>query len=98
MADNVTVEVVFALADIQHLRRFVLPPGATAADAVALACKDPAFAAVDVTRAEIGIFGRRVDPTTALGDGDRIEIYRKLRIDPKEARRARSGPRRGPSR
>ncbi|MES2191441.1 MAG: RnfH family protein [Pseudomonadota bacterium] len=38
---------------------------------------------------QIGIWGRRCDPDQVLQDGDRIEIYRKLRVDPKVARRER---------
>jgi putative ubiquitin-RnfH superfamily antitoxin RatB of RatAB toxin-antitoxin module len=98
MADKLTVDIVYAMADIQHLRRLALPPGSTAADALARVGDDPAFAGIDFVRAEIGIFGRRIDAATALSDGDRVEIYRKLRIDPKEARRVRSGVRRGQTR
>lgn len=38
----------------------------------------------------IGIFGRRVALDTRLADGDRVEIYRALSADPKEARRRRA--------
>jgi uncharacterized protein len=37
-----------------------------------------------------GVFGRRVGPEHRLTDGDRVEIYRPLAIDPKEARRRRA--------
>jgi uncharacterized protein len=36
-----------------------------------------------------GIWGRRCDPAHVLRDGDRVEIYRGLTVDPKEARRLR---------
>jgi uncharacterized protein len=36
-----------------------------------------------------GIWGRRCDMGQALRDGDRVEIYRALAVDPKEARRLR---------
>jgi putative ubiquitin-RnfH superfamily antitoxin RatB of RatAB toxin-antitoxin module len=36
-----------------------------------------------------GIHGRRVALEATLADGDRVEIYRPLRADPKEARRRR---------
>lgn len=38
---------------------------------------------------KIGIFGRLVDKSYVLQEGDRIEIYRPLTIDPKERRRKR---------
>jgi putative ubiquitin-RnfH superfamily antitoxin RatB of RatAB toxin-antitoxin module len=38
----------------------------------------------------VGILGRRVELDARLADGDRVEIYRPLRVDPKEARRRRA--------
>ena len=37
-----------------------------------------------------GIFGKLAGPETVLKDGDRVEIYRPLALDPKEARRRRA--------
>jgi len=39
---------------------------------------------------KVGIFGKKVTLETTLCDGDRVEIYRSLIIDPKEARRKRA--------
>ena len=36
-----------------------------------------------------GVWGRRCDLAHVLRDGDRVEIYRGLTVDPKEARRLR---------
>ena len=38
---------------------------------------------------KMGIFGKPVVIDAGLRDGDRIEIYRPLMLDPKEARRQR---------
>jgi putative ubiquitin-RnfH superfamily antitoxin RatB of RatAB toxin-antitoxin module len=38
----------------------------------------------------IGIWGRSCAPETALAEGDRVEIYRPLAMDPNEARRLRA--------
>jgi uncharacterized protein len=38
----------------------------------------------------VGVFGKLVTPDTRLRDGDRVEIYRPLIADPKEARRERA--------
>jgi putative ubiquitin-RnfH superfamily antitoxin RatB of RatAB toxin-antitoxin module len=38
----------------------------------------------------VGIYGRRVALDARLADGDRVEIYRPLRAEPKEARRRRA--------
>lgn len=40
--------------------------------------------------AGVGIWGRRAEPGTVLEDGDRVEVYRPLRADPKLRRRARA--------
>lgn len=37
----------------------------------------------------VGIWGRKAPPHQVLQDGDRVEIYRPLRVDPKVARRER---------
>ncbi len=37
----------------------------------------------------VGVWGRVRDPATPLRDRDRVEIYRPLAVDPKEARRLR---------
>ncbi|BFI96201.1 MAG: hypothetical protein RSP_17110 [Rhodanobacter sp.] len=39
----------------------------------------------------LGIFSRRVDAGHVLRDGDRVEIYRPLALDPMAARRSRAG-------
>ena len=38
----------------------------------------------------VGVYGRRVELDHRLADGDRVEVYRPLRADPKEARRRRA--------
>ncbi len=67
-----------------------LPPGSTAADAVRAA----AFVAGDVQTLDMGVFNKVQKPTTLLRDGDRVEIYQPLWVDPKEARRIRAQVRR----
>jgi putative ubiquitin-RnfH superfamily antitoxin RatB of RatAB toxin-antitoxin module len=51
--------------------------------------------ALDVPwEADVGIFGELCDRSAVPLDGDRIEIYRPLKADPKESRRARARVRR----
>ena len=54
------------------------------------ACVRDALEACGMTGEAVGIFGKRVDPATRLSDGDRVEIYRPLAVDPKERRRSRA--------
>jgi putative ubiquitin-RnfH superfamily antitoxin RatB of RatAB toxin-antitoxin module len=85
---EITVEVVLALPERTLLRRLVLAEGVTVADAIAAADLGGDEALVDLQR--LGIFGRRVPPEQPLRNGDRVEIYRSLLLDPKEARRRRA--------
>ena len=47
-------------------------------------------AAVDISTQAVGIWGRTVALERRLREGDRVEIYRPLHVDPKEARRRRA--------
>jgi putative ubiquitin-RnfH superfamily antitoxin RatB of RatAB toxin-antitoxin module len=38
----------------------------------------------------VGIWGKRVSPDTTVRAGDRVELYRPLEVDPREARRQRA--------
>ncbi len=44
---------------------------------------------LDLAQARLGIWGRVQSPETVLRERDRVEIYRPLQVDPKEARRLR---------
>jgi uncharacterized protein len=88
MAD-ITVEVVLALPGRRLHKRLLLEAGTTVAGAIAAADLGNDGPWVDPQR--LGIFGHRVAPEQVLRDGDRVEIYRPLVLDPKEARRRRAG-------
>ena len=49
-----------------------------------------AFGVNDLSQADVGIWGKSVPLDTPLKDGDRIERYRPLIADPKEARHRRA--------
>ena len=86
--DVIAVEVVHALPGRAERIALRLPTGVTVAQALA----DPKVLArfPDAAMSPAGIFGRRCDPDRPLRDGDRIELYRPLIADPKEARRERA--------
>ncbi len=83
------VSVVCVLPDRQQARTLKLPAGVTAGVAIERCGLQAEFPEIDFTAAPIGIHGRVVSRTTVLRHGDRVEIYRELRADPKEARRRR---------
>jgi len=65
-----------------------LPDGSTAADALE-ACRLLSAESGSLTPMQVGIWGQRCEPTQTLRAGDRVEVYRSLRVDPKVARRER---------
>ena len=65
-----------------------LDEGATVGDALRASGILERRPGIDVRR--LGVFGKEVSAQTRLRDGDRVEIYRPLPIDPKEARRRRA--------
>lgn len=88
--DAIAVDVVYALPERQSLVALTVPHGTTARVAVALSGLQQAHPDIDVTRNKLGIFGKRVSADAVLNHGDRVEIYRELTADPKEARRLRA--------
>jgi len=84
------VEVVFALPDRQELITVLLDRGATVGDAIERSSITQAFPDWDIHRSPVGIWGRPVERNRPLQEGDRVEIYRPLAIDPREARRKRA--------
>ena len=83
------VEVIYALPDVQHRLHLELETGARVRDALQAVSRIPPFSELDLDAQTVGIFGRIVDQDERLGPDDRVEVYRSLLMDPKEARRRR---------
>jgi hypothetical protein len=81
--------VAFATPGRQWLWQVRLPEGATVADALAQARTQSADTEVPWD-ADVGIFGELCERSAVPRDGDRIELYRSLKLDPKESRRERA--------
>lgn len=91
---DVCVTVVYCAPGCEDISEVTLPVGATVGDAIAAAGvlgRRPELAA---STPQIGVWGRSCALTRCLEDGDRVEIYRPLTVDPKEARRVRAEVRR----
>ena len=84
---DATVEVACALPDRQRVVQLPLREGMTALEAVQAAGIEREFPEIAGRDLVLGIYGRRVEATHALRNGDRVEIYRPLKFDPREARR-----------
>ena len=93
---SIRVEVAYARPERQELIAVTVSPDATALDAIRASGIEARFSEIDLSQQSIGVFGRVLkDPEHhILSDGDRVEIYRPLVIDPKDARASRAGTRR----
>lgn len=90
MAGELRVEVAYALPDRCWRVAVVLPAGARVADALAAADLPGKVPGLVVDPDMLAVFGRTATPETRLHDGDRVEVLRPLRADPKQARRERA--------
>ena len=87
MTGELVVEVAIAWPDRQALVTVRVSPGSTAVDAIRDSGIEQDFADRLPPNLAIGIWGHPVTADHVVADGDRIEIYRPLVADPREARR-----------
>ena len=81
------VEVAYALRDRQRVIQVRIAQGMTAIQAVEASGILKDFPELSAGRLDLGVYGRVVQDTHVLRPGDRVEIYRRLTADPREARR-----------
>lgn len=86
----ITVEVAYARPTEQALEQLQVPEGTTIEAAIRRSGVLQRFPEIDLTHNKVGIFGKASKLSATLEPGDRIEIYRPLIADPKEARRKRA--------
>ena len=88
MNDKIRVEVVYALPRQQRLISLEVVQGTTMYEAVLKSGILEQFPQIDPDKDKMGIFGKAVkNPKEhVLEPGDRVEIYRPLAVDPKQAR------------
>jgi putative ubiquitin-RnfH superfamily antitoxin RatB of RatAB toxin-antitoxin module len=85
------VEVVFALPERQVLLATEVPDGTTVADAIAVSGIARHFPECELDELQAGIWGQPVDRDRVVRNGDRVELFRALEMDPREARRLKAG-------
>ncbi|MFY9329050.1 MAG: RnfH family protein [Georgfuchsia sp.] len=90
MADFINVQVVYALPKRQERVSISLPAGATLQTAIEVSGLQQKYPEIDLASEYFGIYAHISKPGTVLRDLDRVEIYRPLIADPKEARRQRA--------
>ncbi|WP_116963677.1 RnfH family protein [Fastidiosibacter lacustris] len=84
------VELVYATKTIQKRYTLELTEGTTVEDAIEQTRVLKDFPEIDLKTQPVGIFSEIIELGHRLKEGDRVEIYRTLTIDPKEARRIRA--------
>lgn len=85
--------IAFAEPGRELLLPVQVPAGATLRDAVlasGLLAQVPALAAAAL---DLGVWGHARPASQPVRDGDRIDVYRPLTVDPKQARRIRAAVR-----
>ena len=90
--EMIEVEVAYALPHKQKIYALLVEKGTSALEAAKRTRVKSDFEGLDLDHAKMGIFGQsiKVPSEHLLKVGDRVEIYRPLIADPKEARRKRA--------
>ncbi len=92
--DKLAIEVALATPQAQRVAAFQVVSGSTVGSVLALPEVRMRFPELDaMPPPRVGVWGRACDAARLLRDGDRIEIYRPLQADPKDARRQRAARR-----
>ena len=87
----IRIELIYAEPDAAHCFVVILPPGSTVGEALKACPGLDAIAALGCDGRDVGIHGVRRELHDVVCDGDRVELYRPLVVDPKLARRRRAG-------
>jgi putative ubiquitin-RnfH superfamily antitoxin RatB of RatAB toxin-antitoxin module len=88
--ENITVEVAYALPHQQLIIPIQVGAETTAEEAIKDSGIMAKFPEIDLSKHQIGIFGKLTKLDTKLRHMDRVEIYRPLIADPKEVRKQRA--------
>src|SRR5258708_6922469 len=91
---KIRVGVVYARAEAQTIVGLELRQGATVAEALTASGLQDVLPGKSFEGFRIGVWGASALPDTELRDRDRVEIYRELVADPKQARRRRASQQR----
>jgi uncharacterized protein len=87
---RVCVEVAYITPQQQTVIPLQVPAGTTLAQAIGLSGIRQRHPDIDLGTQAVGVFGELATLDRVLRDGERVEIYRPLRADAKQARRRRA--------
>jgi putative ubiquitin-RnfH superfamily antitoxin RatB of RatAB toxin-antitoxin module len=90
MSNEIIIEVAYGATRSQTIFRLQVKSGTTVGEAINLSGILKQFPEINLGVNKVGIFGKLARTDTVLCNRDRVEIYRALIADPKEARRRRA--------
>lgn len=85
----IEIEVAYATPITQRILVVKLEEGSTIEQAIVQSGILSLFPEIDLTKQKVGVFSQQKSLNDIVRQGDRVEVYRPLTIDPKEARRKR---------
>lgn len=88
--ETITVELIYIEPTSQNSLMLDLEKGSNIQQAIRCSGLLERFPEIDLEVNKVGLFSKIQALDTVLQAGDRIEIYRPLLVDPKEARRRRA--------
>lgn len=89
-SESIEVEIAYAKPDEQIILTVKGSKGMTVEEAIVRSKVIERFPEIDMDTIKVGIFGKAAKKDAELSAGDRVEIYRPLIADPKEARKKRA--------
>ena len=90
VVQHFSVEVIYALPTAQRVERVQVSKGATVREVIELSGVLDRYPEINLALNKVGIFGKLRELHDVVHAGDRVEIYRPLQTDPKEAHRRRA--------
>lgn len=89
-APLIKIQVCYGTSSRQFLQTLTVPKGTLLHDAILRSGLLEEYSEIDLSHCRVGIFGKLKTLETVVRDADRIEVYRRLIADPKDARRNRA--------
>ncbi len=83
------VGVCYAESDRQLWMRLEVPDSSTIEETINLSGVLKLYPEINLACQKVGIFGKIASLDTAVKDGDRVEIYRQITVDPQTVQRRR---------
>jgi uncharacterized protein len=88
--EKINIEIIYALPEEQILLSQIVQSGVSVEQAIIESGILNRYPEIDLSVNKVGIFSKATQLNEILREGDRIEIYRPLIADPKEARKKKA--------